>query len=112
MNEFDVFVEAKEKDPAEVNAYLLEVCSGQPGMKERIEALLKAHSGRGFLDALAKRGGPWQPPTIQGYKLLEEIGEGAFGNVYMAEQLVPMRRRVAVKVLKLGMDTKTGGGPF
>ena len=106
MNEFDLFVEAKEKDPSEVDAFLSEACSEQPEMKERIDALLNAHCGLGFLDTLEESGGPWQPPTIPGYKLLEQIGEGAFGNVYMAEEIVPVRRRVAVKVLKLGMDTK------
>ena len=106
MNEFDLFVEAKEKDPSEVDAFLSEVCSEQPEMKQRIDALLKAHCGLGFLDTLEERAGPWQPPTIPGYKLLEQIGEGAFGNVYMAEEIIPVQRRVAVKVLKLGMDTK------
>ena len=105
MNEFEVFVEAAEKEPEELAAYLSEACAGQPHMRERIHALLAAHRGAGFLDALTDNT-PWQTPKIQGYKLLEQIGEGAFGNVYMAEQVVPMRRRVAVKVVKLGMDTK------
>src|SRR6185437_7948305 len=40
------------------------------------------------------------------YKLLQRIGEGGFGTVYMAEQETPVRRRVALKIIKLGMDTK------
>src|SRR5262245_23499096 len=40
------------------------------------------------------------------YKLLQQIGEGGFGVVWMAEQEVPVRRRVALKIIKLGMDTK------
>jgi serine/threonine protein kinase len=53
------------------------------------------------------------PGTILGpYKLLEQIGEGGFGVVFMAEQLEPIRRRVALKVLKPGMDTKQVIGRF
>src|SRR5205814_2294999 len=44
--------------------------------------------------------------TIGRYKLLEQIGEGGFGVVFMAEQTSPVRRKVALKVIKLGMDTK------
>ena len=46
------------------------------------------------------------------YKLLEQIGEGGFGMVYVAEQQEPVRRRVALKVIKLGMDTKEVIGRF
>jgi len=44
--------------------------------------------------------------VIGRYKLLQQIGEGGFGVVYMAEQTEPVRRRVALKIIKLGMDTK------
>src|SRR4029077_13667158 len=48
-----------------------------------------------------------RPGSVIGpYKLLEQIGEGGFGVVFMAEQAYPVRRRVALKVLKLGMDTR------
>ena len=106
MNEFDIFVEAAEKEPVDVEAYLSEVCTGHPRLKDRVRALLVAHRGPGFLDALAASDAEWNTPEIEGYKLLEQIGEGAFGSVYMAEQVAPVRRRVAMKVVKLGMDTK------
>ena len=49
--------------------------------------------------------------TLGRYKLLEQVGEGGCGVVYVAEQTEPVRRRVALKVIKLGMDTKAGGRP-
>ena len=105
MNEFDVFMTAVEKDRGDLEAYLSEVCSGNPDLRQRIDALLKAYQEPSLLDYLTENAAD-SIPKIQGYDVLEQIGEGAFGNVYMAEQVVPVRRRVAVKVLKLGMDTK------
>jgi len=104
--------------PAEKRAaYLDEACRGDAGLRERIEGLLRAHEEAGdFLEggngALAKTIQLTVPVTekpgdmIGRYKLLQAIGEGGCGVVYMAEQEEPVRRRVAVKVIKLGMDTK------
>ena len=54
-----------------------------------------------------------KPGTVIGpYKLLEQIGEGGFGVVFMAEQERPVRRRVALKIIKPGMDTRAGDRPL
>jgi serine/threonine protein kinase len=101
--------------PEERAAYLDRACAGDRALRQSIESLLKANEGAGgFLSrpAPALRARPDQPiregpGTIVGsYKLLEAIGEGGMGVVYMAEQTEPMRRTVALKVIKPGMDTK------
>ena len=93
-------------------AYLDRACGTDAALRRRVEALLRAAENAGdFLE---------QPPDglpsaelkeqagdrIGRYKLLEKIGEGGCGIVYMAEQEEPVRRRVALKVIKLGMDTR------
>ena len=99
--------------------------AGDAALRAEVEALLRADGqAGGFMavadgrqgrrvDALdALRGRPAPPPAsspaqqIGRYKLLEQIGEGGFGTVWMAEQREPVRRRVALKIIKLGMDTK------
>jgi eukaryotic-like serine/threonine-protein kinase len=91
-------------------AYLDAVCGIDTELRQRVERLLDARSQRGsFLEP------PAPDPTlayevigtvIGPYKLLEQIGEGGMGVVYMAEQTQPVRRKVALKVIKPGMDTK------
>lgn len=102
-------------DPAARARYVNEACAGDGVLFERVEKLLRAHDEAGaFFSQPSKRGaaGPALPLTekagdiIGRYKLLEQIGEGGCGVVYMAEQQEPVRRRVALKVIKLGMDTK------
>ena len=109
---------AARNSPAERAAYLDGACRGDERLRAEVEKLLLAHDQAGaFLeDPVA----PPQhstivlpvPPTekpgdkIGHYKLLQQIGEGGCGVVYMAEQEQPIRRRVALKVIKLGMDTK------
>jgi serine/threonine protein kinase len=104
------------KDQAERRAYIDEACAVDPALKARIKALLRAHESKGdFLDGLIVRPATTldvspltaEPGEVIGrYKLLEKIGEGGFGVVYMAEQAEPISRRVALKIIKLGMDTK------
>jgi serine/threonine protein kinase len=116
-NEKRLFNAALElKTPGERVAYLDKVCGSDLAMKKRIMALLKAHGDTDdFLDLLMdnahispadedlKEG----PGTVIGrYKLLEQIGEGGMAVVYMAEQQEPIRRKVALKIIKLGMDTR------
>ena len=102
----------------ERSAYLAQACGEDHALRERIDALLKVHEtepSRGGDDApassaLFEKFAPSvdEPPgTIIGrYKLLERVGEGGFGVVYMAEQQFPIRRQVALKVIKAGLDTK------
>ncbi len=96
--------------------YLRQVCGTDPVLMDRVKALLRGH---------AKKNGLLESPviglaatmevsitsekigtSIGPYKLLEQIGEGGMGSVYMAEQKQPVRRKVALKVIKLGMDTR------
>jgi serine/threonine protein kinase/tetratricopeptide (TPR) repeat protein len=111
MKERDIFVNALAISNAEErNAFLNEACS-EPGQKEQLLALLKAEANLGtFLESPA-RPAPGRvdegPGTIIGqYKLLEQIGEGGMGVVFMAEQTRTVRRRVAIKVIRPGMDTR------
>jgi serine/threonine protein kinase len=100
---------------AERAAYLEGACGGDHALRERIEALLAAHEAPGdILDAPPAALPPTTthrpltegPGTIIGpYKLLQQIGEGGMGVVYMAEQQEPIRRRVALKIIKPGMDS-------
>ncbi len=101
----------------ERRAYLEEASAGQPELREKVEALLKAHSEAGsFLDspAIADDATVNQDPPISEhpgtvigpYTLLQQIGEGGMGVVFMAEQTHPVRRKVALKIIKPGMDTR------
>jgi eukaryotic-like serine/threonine-protein kinase len=111
-----IFDAAFELPPGQRAAYLLEACAGNEALRERVEALLRAHESAGaFMDSLAV--GPREevvpvkpgerPGMVIGrYKLLQKIGEGGMGVVYMAEQQEPVRRKVALKIIKVGMDTR------
>ena len=112
-----IFTAALEKrSPAQRAAYLDGACGNDADLRARVETLLKAHDDAGsFLDSPAVDPGvtmgvsrPTEGPgtRIGRYKLLQLIGEGGFGAVYMAEQEQPVRRKVALKIIKLGMDTK------
>jgi serine/threonine protein kinase len=113
-----IFLAALEQgSPQERAAYLLSACAGDPELVKRVQELLKAHENSlGPLDApppgLAAPATLDQPisehPGMQigPYKLMEQIGEGGMGLVFVAEQHQPVRRRVAVKVIKPGMDTR------
>jgi serine/threonine protein kinase/tetratricopeptide (TPR) repeat protein len=116
MNEQTIFTLALEREPNLRWAFLAEVCGTDVQLRERVERLLRLHDGAGgFLEqsAAADVGLMLDQPSLEGpgthigpYKLLEQVGEGGFGVVFMAEQLPPLRRRVALKVLKPGMDTR------
>ncbi|HEY2952152.1 MAG TPA: serine/threonine-protein kinase [Verrucomicrobiae bacterium] len=108
-----LFNEAAEiTDAAERAAYLQRACGDDASLRQRLDQLLKAHADAGGF--LAGPGATTMLPVtekpgdrIGRYKLLQGIGEGGCGVVYMAEQEEPVRRRVALKVIKLGMDTKS-----
>jgi serine/threonine protein kinase/tetratricopeptide (TPR) repeat protein len=97
-------------------AYLDGACGDDRELRDRVEQLLASHEGAGgFLeppavhpDAMADLIPDAEYPgcLVGRYKLLERVGQGGFGDVYRAEQQEPVRRQVAVKVIKLGMDTR------
>jgi len=101
--------------PAERLAFLEKVCCGDAGLRAEVDKLLHAHSELGSFHESPRQALPAtvdnpiseRPGTLLGpYKLLEQIGEGGFGIVFTAEQMHPVRRKVALKVLKPGMDTR------
>src|SRR5438270_4536888 len=109
----EVFSEAKaQATGAERERFLTEACRDNPTLKSQVLALLQAHEGAGDFLRHGQLAAPASLLTekagdrIDRYKLLQQIGEGGCGVVYMAEQEEPVRRRVALKVIKLGMDTK------
>jgi len=113
-----IFIELAELAESERPAALARACGGDTALRAEVEALLAADRSAGdFLSnptASAARGpaaadaaaGEHAGAQIGHYKLLEQIGEGGMGTVWMAEQREPVRRRVALKIIKLGMDTK------
>jgi hypothetical protein len=116
-----LFALAVEKPAAERAAFLHAVCGADNALRQRLEALLAAHDQP---DAVLEEGVTTPAPiatikldlaeapdeavgqTLGRYKLREKLGEGGCGTVYVAEQTEPVRRRVALKVIKLGMDTR------
>ncbi|MHC4679950.1 MAG: protein kinase domain-containing protein, partial [Planctomycetota bacterium] len=115
-NEETIYHEAVSKPPEERKAYLEAACGGDAGLLARIEALLKAREVKdSFLEApsIDRNATLDASPSIEGpgtkigrYELLELIGEGGMGLVYLAEQKKPVKRRVALKIIKPGMDSK------
>src|ERR1044071_4411603 len=108
-----IFVTAVEKhSPSQWCAYLDGACGGNAELRKRVEQLLEAHVAMGSIHghaspATIERTITETPGTIIGrYKLLQQIGEGGMGMVYMAEQTQPVQRKVALKVIKAGMDTR------
>jgi len=116
-----IFAEALAVPEGERPRLLEEACGGDAGLRGRIEALLEAHRSAGrFMDSPAAPAPSGDSPASHGtpgaaevsgtrigrYKLLQKIGEGGCGVVWMAEQEEPVRRHVALKIVKLGMDTR------
>jgi non-specific serine/threonine protein kinase/serine/threonine-protein kinase len=119
----DVFLTALEiESPQQRQEYLDRVCGGNVALRSAVERLLRAAERADQAEFLASPSGAGLPPTaeqtsthvgssevlgsvISNYKLLERIGEGGFGVVYLAEQFAPVRRQVAIKIIKPGMDS-------
>jgi serine/threonine protein kinase len=135
MTEESLFLAALEKPtPAERQAFLEEACGLDVALRARVQLLLEADArARGILERRANDAAPMPiapgatvdstpgPPETEAYadptarvgailaakyKLVEEIGEGGMGSVFMAQQTEPVKRAVAVKVIKAGMDSK------
>jgi serine/threonine protein kinase/tetratricopeptide (TPR) repeat protein len=115
----DLFLKALElRAPGERQAFLGRECASDAGLRAEVESLLEASARAGsFLESPAPAPNlvptldeppvAERPGTVIGpYKLLELIGEGGFGVVFLAEQARPLRRKVALKVLKPGMDSR------
>jgi len=114
----EVFTEAINLPAGERAAFLDKVCEGDAKLRQQVETLLQTHDRVGdFLEespqktAMDARSGTAADARagdrIGRYKLLQQIGEGGCGIVFKAEQEEPMRRSVALKVIKPGMDTKS-----
>jgi tetratricopeptide (TPR) repeat protein/serine/threonine protein kinase len=113
-----IFLEAVEKHaPDQWPAFLDQACAEQPDLRGRVEALLEAHLEAGTAAHRVAAVGPppfdvgggaiEQPGSVIGpYKLLQQIGEGGMGIVFMAEQTHLVQRKVALKLIKSGMDSR------
>ena len=119
-----IFNKARERsDPRERDEYLEGACGGDRALRHQVEDLIRAHEHaadflkaeprRSFDSPIGREGAPSDAPLdesagsiIGRCKVLQRIGEGGVGVVYMAEQMAPVRRRVALKIIKPGMDTK------
>jgi serine/threonine protein kinase/Tfp pilus assembly protein PilF len=112
----ELFLHAVGKLPPEQwEAYIAEACGVDSDLAQQVGGLLQVHREAGsFLDAPAPgldvtlNQPPLERPGTQigPYKLLQQIGEGGMGVVYMAEQAEPVQRKVALKVIKPGMDSR------
>src|SRR5438552_7577870 len=128
-NPEESIVDAALEIPAhERAAYLDKLCGSDRQLRQLVEALLHAHkkiissqiipprepSAAAPVTNMAASVTPIEKPGdhIGRYKLLEQVGEGGFGVVYVAEQREPVKRRVALKIVKLGMDTRQVVGRF
>jgi serine/threonine protein kinase/tetratricopeptide (TPR) repeat protein len=107
----EIFQAAAQRDPSERQVYLDEACKGDEGLRSAVDSLLAAGDEVGsFLEgdpSLTREAAQADEPepVIGSYHLLEKLGEGGMGEVWLAEQREPVRRKVALKVIKAGMDT-------
>ena len=115
IHEETLFNEALEiQDPRARAEYLNQACNGNDELRQRVERLIRLFPQGEMLEPTSDGVEHAPPPTlvrdhvgdrIGPYKLLEKLGEGGMGVVYMAEQSQPVRRTVALKIIKAGMDT-------
>ncbi|HVK08826.1 MAG TPA: WD40 repeat domain-containing serine/threonine protein kinase [Gemmataceae bacterium] len=116
MTDESVFTAALALPESDRAAYLDRACAGNPSLRADIQALLAAHAASHFLDrppADVAATGAFRPTAaavgdrVGPYKLLQQLGEGGMGTVYMAEQEEPVRRMVAVKIIRAGADSRS-----
>ena len=111
----EIYHRALEMPNAAREAFLEEVGGTDPGLRDEVQSLLDQLPGDSdFLEvpaletaarALGSLVGPIKPPEIPGYRIVRELGEGGMGIVYLAEQETPLRRLVALKLVRPGMDS-------
>ena len=120
IREQEIFLNALEiKSAVKRLDYVYQECGADTRLRERIENLLKLHDNESFIldkkvsmdssgdiSTVAEEDHDLTGVALGNYHLVRQIGSGGMGDVYLAEQTEPIRRRVAVKVVKLGMDTK------
>lgn len=113
-NEKELLLATLELPTAERESYLLQACMGNDALRRRVADLLEhANTAASFMNSPVGRLDATKPPNsfeegveIDRYRLMEPLGEGGMGVVYVAEQTEPVRRKVALKVIKPGMDSR------
>jgi non-specific serine/threonine protein kinase/serine/threonine-protein kinase len=102
---------ALEREPSERGAFLDQACSNDGQLRAEVESLLAAHADTGVLSRIAWGTTVSEPAgqvgTIEPYRLIQELGVGGMGQVWLAEQTEPVRRRIALKLIKAGMYDAT-----
>lgn len=110
MTDLQIFMNApRNASEEDLRSYLDEACGEDASVRAKVEALFRADkaAAEGFMKHPAVELDDEAPSVVIGrYKLLQEIGQGGFGVVYMADQEEPVKRRVALKIIKAGMDTR------
>src|SRR5919201_1350927 len=116
LDEKAIFNVARQIGSPDARAeYLRQACGTDPGLRERVQVLLHAYEEQAsFLESPLPVGAATidqpaseSPGTVIGpYKLIEQIGEGGMGTVWMAQQTEPVKRLVALKLIKAGMDSR------
>jgi serine/threonine protein kinase/tetratricopeptide (TPR) repeat protein len=102
----DIFHAALDRDASSRPAFLDDACAADQELRAEIDALLKAHREAGsFGDASTFTMTGMAGRVIGDYRLLQSIGQGGMGEVWLAEQLRPVRRDVAMKLIRRGMDS-------
>src|ERR1700687_4142900 len=113
MSDSGIFKAAVKLAPERRSEYLDQACGTNQDLRREVESLLRAHDASGVFLRDRPPGTAHYVPIAEGpgsmigpYKLLEQIGEGGMGLVFVAEQQQPVRRKVALKVIKPGMDSR------